>query len=162
MCNCSNRGVEQTLNKSQQTKLTLEKKIPARIWTHNLSITILPLYQQAIPAPQSDHKTTTKRSECNNHMSEQKLAPPCTNHQNVQLTLSHSKMKHINVVTVKRCVNSNRCVTVVYLVKGCGSHHRGEGQPVLQQHDEGRQQQITFSTPDQVSNKFAVLSILYL
>ena len=28
MCNCSNTGVERTLDKSQHTKLTLEKKFP--------------------------------------------------------------------------------------------------------------------------------------
>ena len=45
MCHFGNTGVEQTLNKSQHTKLT------AGIQTCNLSITSPALYQQAIPAP---------------------------------------------------------------------------------------------------------------
>ena len=55
MCHCGNMKVEQTLNKSQHTKLTLEKKIlplllpgfklatfQSRVWRS---------YQQAIRAP---------------------------------------------------------------------------------------------------------------
>ena len=54
-CHCSNTGVEQTLNTSQRTKLTLQKKIlppllpgfklttfPSQVWCS---------YQQAIPVP---------------------------------------------------------------------------------------------------------------
>ena len=55
MCHCSNAGLEQMLNKSQHTKLTLEKKIippllpgvelaTFRSWVWHS-------YQQAIPAP---------------------------------------------------------------------------------------------------------------
>ena len=52
-CHCGNTGLERTLNKSQHTKLTLEKEIfsplLARIRTHNLAITSPAFYQQAIP-----------------------------------------------------------------------------------------------------------------
>ena len=53
-CHCSNTGVQRTPNKSQHTKLTLEKKNspagPAGMRTRNLSIWSPVLYQQAVSA----------------------------------------------------------------------------------------------------------------
>ena len=52
-CHCGNMGVEQTPNMSQHTKITLKKKnsptAPARIWTHNLSITSPALLPTSYP-----------------------------------------------------------------------------------------------------------------
>ena len=55
MCHCGNKGAERTPNKSQHTKLIVEKKYspaaPAGIRTRDLSIMSPVLYQQAIPTP---------------------------------------------------------------------------------------------------------------
>ena len=52
-CHCGNSGVERTPNKSQHTKLNLEKKFfsaaPAGIQTRNLSITSSALLQTSYP-----------------------------------------------------------------------------------------------------------------
>ena len=73
-CHCQNTGVERTLNKSQRTKLTLEKKIlpPLQSWFElaTFQSQVQRSYQQAFPGPRRQRitveniKTGVKTEDC--------------------------------------------------------------------------------------------------
>ena len=62
MCYCSNTGVEQTLNKSQHTKLTLEKIFYCACWDSNSQP-----FDHESDALQTSYSSSLQYSHLKNH-----------------------------------------------------------------------------------------------